>query len=502
MTWPMLETLGLGVAVLFLFYYYFTSTFDFWKKRGVKGPKPIPYLGNFKDVFLGKASISDCLNKAYYDYKDEPMVGIFAGQKPLLVLRDPELMKDVLIKDFSVFADRTFKPVEEIEPLSAHLFRLDSARWKPLRTKLSPIFSSGKLKEMFYLLLECSNHFEKYLHDLVAISDVIECREVAARYTTDVIGSCAFGIEMNALTGESEFRKVGRKVFATSWITVIRDRLREEYPLLYKMFGRVLNDYEISDFLTKITRESIDYRIKNNIHRHDFIDTLVDLKQHPEKLGCEELTEQFLTAQAFVFFVAGFETSSVTITNILYEFALNPLIQERAREDIKNVLQTTDGVITYDSLKEMKYLDACFKETLRKYPVLLFLSRLALADYTFQKLKVNIPKNQEIFLPVYAIQHDPDIYPEPDVFDPERFIDERNKHRHAMHFLPFGDGPRNCIGARFATIQAKVAVIKILSNYKVNVCEKTKIPYIMDMKALFLLQPAHGVYVSLTKLEE
>ncbi|XP_043510700.1 cytochrome P450 6a2-like [Frieseomelitta varia] len=496
------EAVGLVVAVFLLIYYYSVSKLEFWQKRGVKGPRPIPFFGNFKDIFLGRSCIHDCFEKVYYDYKDEPVIGLYAGNNPLLVLRDPDLMKDVLIKDFPKFAERTQRPYREVEPLSEHLFRLEVERWRPLRTRLSPVFTSGKLKEMFHLLLECSEHFGRYLERIIAKGEPIECREISAKFTTDVIGSCAFGIEMNALAAEdSEFRKMGRKVFQTSWKTMIRDRLRE-YPFLFKLFGRFFVEKDVAAFFTRITKESIDYRIEHNVRRYDFVDSLIDLKQNPDKTRLLEIDDVLLTAQAFVFFAAGFETSSLTISHFLYELAVNQSIQEKVREEIKNVLQKTNGVVMYDSIKEMKYLDACFQETLRKYPVLVWLSRTALVDYTFSGTKITIPKGQQVFIPVYAIQMDPAVYPNPQVFDPERFTGDNAKSRHPMFFLPFGDGPRNCIGARFAKNQSKIAIITILSRFKVEVCDKTFKKYDMDKKALFLLQPTHGIYVKMTKLTE
>lgn len=92
------------------------------------------------------------------------------------------------------------------------------------------------------------------------------------------------------------------------------------------------------------------------------------------------------------------------------------------------------------------YLLTFLSETLRKYPVLVWLSRTALVDYTFSGTKITIPRGQQVFIPVYPIQMDPEIYPNPQVFDPERFTDDNAKSRHSMFFLPFGDGPRNCIG--------------------------------------------------------
>nr|XP_034183757.1 probable cytochrome P450 6a14 [Osmia lignaria] len=498
MSWSMFETVGFFVGILILLYYYSTSVLEFWQKRGVKGPKPIPFLGNFTNVFLGRSSVNDCFVKAYYQFKDEPMVGVFGGHIPHLIIRDPDLIKDVLIKDFSTFVNRITVP-NELEPLSVHLFSLEAKRWKPLRARLSPVFTSGKLKEMFGLLVECGNHFEEYLKKLVEKGEYIATREISAKYTTDVIGSCAFGIEMNALAAEdSEFRKMGREIFKTNVKTVTKDRLRE-YPLLFNIFGRFLLDSEVDNFFIRITKESIDYRIKHNFHRHDFIETLVDLKKNPGNISDKQLSDSFLAAQSFVFFAAGFETSSVTITHALYELAYNHSIQDTLRSEIKDVLQRSNGEITYDNIKEMKYLDAVLQETLRKYPVVLWLSRTAMTNYTFSGTKVTIPKGQHVVVPVDAIQNDPDIFPEPEVFDPNRFLDDNAKGRHPMFYMPFGDGPRNCIGARFAKIQSKVALIKILSNFKVDVCEKTVTEYKRDIKSFLLLQPTHEVYLKMTK---
>ncbi|XP_029047550.2 cytochrome P450 6a2-like isoform X2 [Osmia bicornis bicornis] len=418
--WSVLEIVGFLVAILILLYYYSTSILEYWKERGVKGPKPIPFLGNFKDVYLGRISMNDCFVKAYREFKGEPMVGVFSGHIPHLVLRDPDLIKDVLIKDFSNFVERMVVP-NEVEPLADELFSIEAKRWKPLRARISPVFTSGKLKEMFNLLVECGNQFEEYLKKLVEKDAYIECRDISAKFTIDVIGSCAFGIEANALAAEdSEFRKM-------------------------------------------------------------------------------ELSDAFLAAQAFVFFTAGFETSSLTITHALYELAFNQSIQDTLRAETKDVLKRNNGEITYDSISELKYLDAVFKETLRKYPVVLWLSRTAMTPYTFPGTKVTIPKGQHVVVPVDAIHNDPDIFPEPEVFDPNRFLDNNAKGRHPMFYIPFGDGPRNCIGARFAKIQTKVAMIKILSNFKVDACEKTP-KYNRDPKSLMLLQPEHGIYLKMTKI--
>ncbi|XP_012231781.2 cytochrome P450 6A1-like [Linepithema humile] len=491
---------GIAVALIVL-YYYFTSTYDFWNSRGVRGPQPSLLFGTVKDVMLTKKAMGHYLKEVYDEYKDESMIGIFLRKTPILIVKNPELIKDVLIKDFSKFADRGFTVLEKAEPLSQHLFLLEPKRWRPLRTNLSPVFTSGKLKEMFSLISECADHLEKYIEKLANIKEPVECRELTAKYTTDVIGTCAFGIEMNAMSNDdSEFRRMGRQVFAPTWKNIIRTRIRSIIPSLYNMLGYILPQNEVTKFFTRVIVETLDYREKNNVIRHDFVDMLRELKKHPEKLGDIDLTDSLIAAQAFVFFIAGFETSSTTMSHALYELAINQQIQDKLRKEIDQEYAIYGSNLTYDNVKKMSYLDKVFKETLRKYPPLTFLMRKSVSDYTFDGTKVSIPKNQSVWIPSYAIHYDPSIYPEPDVFDPERFTEEAERSRHAMFYLPFGDGPRNCIGARFAVHQTKIGLIKMLRNYKVETCEKTRIPYKNDPKA-FLLAPIDGIHLRITKIE-
>jgi len=152
--------------------------------------------------------------------------------------------------------------------------------------RLSPVFTSGKLKEMFSLISECADHLILYMEKIASRNESVECRELMAKYATDVIGTCAFGIEMNALSNEdSEFRKMGRKIFIPTWTNMLRLRMRESFPRLYEMLGYILPQTEITKFFTRIIMETMNYREMNNITRNDFIDMLRELKKHPDKLG-------------------------------------------------------------------------------------------------------------------------------------------------------------------------------------------------------------------------
>ncbi|KAK1122051.1 hypothetical protein K0M31_009896 [Melipona bicolor] len=488
-------------AVMLAIYYYHISIYSYWKNRGIIGPKPQPFFGNFWNIVNRKYAIATAVKNWYHEFKHEPVFGIYEGRTPLLVINDLELVKDVLIRDFSLFMDRGFVVNEKIEPLAQHLFLLESERWRPLRSKLSPIFTSGKLKEMFPLVVECAGNLEKFLDRVADSGEPVDCREMSAKFTTDVIGSCAFGISMNALEDDhSEFRRMGRQLFMPTFKPIIRNIIRQFVPSLLNVFGRFLQSTEIDNFFISLVHDTMEYRKNNNVNRPDMINMLMELRKHPDKVNSIELTDTLLAAQAFVFFVAGFETSSSTMGHALYELAQHQDVQDKLRQEIRDTYKKNGGTLTYADIKEMKYMDKVFKETLRKYPILTMLNRQAMENYTFKGTKITIPKGMKIWVPVYGIQTDPDIYPEPEKFDPERFEDDAVAARHPMSFLPFGDGPRNCIGARFAHIQSKVGLATILRNHKVDVCEKTTIPYEPDKRA-FLLSLKGGVNLRISKVQ-
>lgn len=356
------EYLGGFLALGFIIYYWSVSSFGFWKERGVPGPKPIPLLGNFKTVLAGNTSFGEWLVNYYNEYSNDRIVGAFIRRRPVLILRDLDLIKDIFIRDFSKFPDRGQKTFEKAEPLSQHLVNLEHSIWRPLRNKLSPAFTSGKLKDMFYLLLECGDHFQNYLNKRLAKDEPIECRDLTARFTTDVIGTCAFGLQMNAMADEdSEFRKMGKYVFDMNWKKLIKFRIREGTPWLYRLLAPIMRDNLITDFFMNTMRDTIEYRRKNKIIRHDFIDQIMEIQDNPDKIPEVKLTDALLTSQLFVFFLAGFETSSTTMSYALYELAQHHDYQDRLREEIRDTLKANDNSLTYELVKSMKYLDKVFK---------------------------------------------------------------------------------------------------------------------------------------------
>lgn len=167
-------------------YFYVTlHTYSYWKRRGVKFIEPTFLFGNFGPTFRQQLSIGE-LARTFYNSTSDAFIGIFVAFKPSLVIRDPELIRTILIKDFQHFQDRGFEIDEKYDPLSGHLFALGGEKWKNLRTKLSPTFSSGKLKAMFSTLVACGDPLKRLMDEISAKEETVEVREILAQYTTNV----------------------------------------------------------------------------------------------------------------------------------------------------------------------------------------------------------------------------------------------------------------------------------------------------------------------------
>lgn len=441
--------------------------------------------------------------RIYNEFKARklPIGGTVLFLVPSTVVVDPDLIKAMLVKDFNFFHDRGVYNNPEVDPLTGHLFSLEGQAWRQLRAKLSPTFTSGKMKMMFSTILNVADDLKEFLWEKTESgSTELEMKNVLAGFTTDVIGSCAFGIECNSLRAtQCRFREVSRKIFEQSvgqmlWMIVL---------MLFKGVATKLKlkatPAEVENFFTNMVQETIDHRERNNVQRSDFMNILIQMKNSTNLE--EKLTLNEITAQSFIFFVAGFETSSTTMVNCLFELAMNPDIQEKLRAEIFKVCG--EGDLTYESVSSVEYLNMVIDgkflaisikhqslplehfslETLRKHPVVDSLLRTSTQPYNIPNTDLKIPKGTFVFIPVHALHHDPDYYPDPDRFDPERFNAENRASRHPFVYLPFGEGPRNCIGMRFGLMQTRVGLITVLRNFRVRPSSNTPERLVVNPKS-------------------
>ncbi|XP_065214692.1 probable cytochrome P450 6a20 isoform X2 [Planococcus citri] len=494
-------TLFLLLTTVFLYlYWFFKKSFEFFDQCGIPWDKDHSFFGSMKDVLLKRKTFLDLYLERYERLKSYKFVGIYNLHQPQIMINDPDLVKTILVKDFAHFHDRGFTIHKEIEPLANNLANLPGEEWKNLRIKLTSTFTSGKMKMMFPLLKKCSYDMNPVLTKYFSDDETFDVKDFCARYTTDVIGTCAFGIDTHSLQNpESEFRKMGRTVFQTRWKPLVRIFFPSLSAKYIKLFGLYLFPQEINDYFINTVKDMVKYREENNITRGDFLDLLIAMKNHKEleklkdqhedadlekfmsQIGEKcvkndvEMTPELIAAQCFLFFIGGFEGASNALMFLLFELTQHPDIQNKLREEILSTLESNNGEMTYEMMRKLPYLEMVIAETLRKYPLGPILLRLCTENYKIPDSEVVIKKGTSIVIPLMGFNADSKYYERPDDFYPEHFTKEAISKRPHYAYLPFGEGPRVCI-ERFARMQIIVGAVHLLKDFAFELSPKTTLP--------------------------
>ncbi|XP_063918403.1 cytochrome P450 6k1-like [Zophobas morio] len=485
-------------CLLLILYYLYTKNYSYWESKGVPFEKPFFLFGNFAKIIAGKQHISFRIREIYNKF-NTPYVGIYIFNQPNLIIRSPEILKRILVKDFDKFVNRKIASNENVDPISAHtLFMSQDQIWKNLRAKISPVFTSGKMKLMLPLMKECASNLVNYVEK--HSGEVIEIGETTKKYAVDIISSCAFGVNSGCFKEENSemFTVATRLLDFSSFVRSFSIFSFFFAPKFVDIFRLTFADTFASNYLINVFNTAFKERKKQKIVRHDLIDLLNNLKQNETFNDSYKFDDVKMGSQAILFFSAGNDTTSMTISFTLYELTINPEIQTRLRQEVRQTFEK-HGDFTYEAVNEMKYLDMVLNETLRKYPLTTFLNRKSAAKYTFEETGFTLDEDVAVTVPVAALHYDPKYFPDPENFDPERFSDE-NKHKIVPYtFLPFGDGPRNCIGQRFGVLVSKVALAYCLKDFAFEKAAATSVPLQFEPRSLFMVNKK-GLYLKAVKL--
>ncbi|CAK1547400.1 unnamed protein product [Leptosia nina] len=441
------------------------------------------------------------IDEVYKEFPNDRYVGYIEGMKVILLIRDPELIKAITVKDFEHFVDHKDLVPVEVEPLFADsMFNMKGDRWRDMRNTLSPAFTGSKMKRMMPFLDAISANIVEYVkdhsHEDIDIDDLIR------RYTNDVIASSAFGLTVNSVKDkENEFFRTGQDLFSFTPFRRIFYIINLVCPSLAKTLGVSMFNPKNMSFFMDIVSNTMSYREKNNIERPDMIQLLLeaakgklkveedendDLQTKYEyelKKNSREWSQTELASQVLMFFSAGFEATASTLVMLLHELVVNEKIQEKLYQEIRD-FKDKNGQLTYNKINDLKYLDCVLNEALRKWSPSIVLDRVCTKKYELPPSREGgkpciLYPDSILYCPVNSLHLDPEYFPNPYDFDPERFSEE-NKHKiKPFTYLPFGVGPRVCIGIRFSLIELKVLLYHLVDNFKLIKCDKTTDPPVL-----------------------
>ncbi|KAJ8253832.1 hypothetical protein COCON_G00204440 [Conger conger] len=490
------ETWALLVILLTLTLLYGYAPYGVFKKLGIPGPKPLPFIGTFLEYRKGLIEFD---TECYEKYGK--IWGFYDGRQPVLGIMDTGMIKTILIKEcYSVFTNRRNLGLNGA--LYDAVSIVEDEEWKRIRSVLSPSFTSGRLKEMFTIMTQHSNNLIRSLQKKVINDESVDVKEFFGSYSMDIVTSTAFSVDIDSLNNPAD-------PFVANIKKMVKFDMLNPLLLLVVLFpfltplmeklGMSLFPTSSQDFFLDSLRKIKGDREKN-VHksRVDFLQLMVD-SQIPEQsaTSTEDKSEKGLTdheilSQALIFIFAGYETSSSSLSFLAYLMAMNPVVMKKLQDEIDEVFPNK-APIKYEGLMQMEYLDMVINESMRMFPIGLRIERVCKKSVEINGM--TIPKGMVIAIPAYILQHDPTLWPEPEAFKPERFSKDNKESIDPYAYLPFGAGPRNCIGMRFAIIIMKLALLQILQNFNFAVCEDTPIP--LDLDASGFLQPKKPIKLKL-----
>lgn len=503
-----MQLFALGVIALYLFYKWTTATFDFFTKRNIPFERPIPIFGNLGGIVFGRETVLDVARKLYTKYKSQKFYGTFNLRTPILTIADPDLIKQIGVKDFASFPNhRTFIEPEDHVLLATSIFFLKDQKWKDMRTTLSPAFTGNKLRQMLTLISKCCRNGCDYLREKTSKDDGVDLdiNEFFIRYTVDVMATTAFGVEINSLKDvDNDFYRIAQQVTPVSLWATIRIFLCLSCRKLMRFLKVSMVDDSILDYFKKLVLNTINFRLEKGIVRHDMINLLMQAREGYTELKISEndsnlehpavdeskfelspvnykWSDNEIVAQCFMFLAGGFGPTSSTMSFCAHEIMAHPDVQQKLLAEVDKTRESLNGSpITYGDLEKMKYLDMVISETLRKWPTNVTSERVCSRTYRIENVdtgdRVDLEPGQSVEIPIVGLHYDPEYWTDPENFDPERFNDENKENVKPFTYLPFGVGPRNCIGSRFALIMMKACLYNILSEFRLEKSSKTQIP--------------------------
>jgi len=481
---------------------FFTRNDYYWQKLGFKFAGT-EVTGSMWSLLMSLTPQWEVNAKIYKHAQklNEPFVGFLEFTKPGLMITDMDIAKLIFIKEFDTFMDRRPLAFEDTDPMfHKMLFFMESEPWKELRNKMTPTFTTGKIKRMYEIFNSSGNKLIKHLETERKDSGEVNFIDGFQKYAMDVIASAAFGLDAKLFEGNTMFQKMGQtlqieltpRIMFVFMLLVLAPKVASALKIGFM-------DRKAEEYFKQILKQAISQREKSGEVRDDFLQLMIEAKNEQSKAEDSDkvvLSDEVIIAQSVLFILAGFDTTNTVLLFSVYELALNPEIQEKLYHELKKLKDENNGQLSYEGLNSLEYLDKVVNETLRKYPPVPALERKTMRDYEIPNTKLFIPKDIMVRIPTFSIHQDPKHFPNPEKFDPERFNNDVKATRHPMAFQPFGHGPRNCIGMRFALFNTKMSIANVVCQYYLEPTAKTTIP--MEFANVGSLKPKHGMWLRLS----
>ncbi|XP_038077333.1 cytochrome P450 3A31-like [Patiria miniata] len=478
----------------------------FFGKLGLKGPTPLPIFGN---LFGFKIGVYKALQKWTKEYGKT--FGISRGARKVIISSDVDFVREIMVKQFTNFADRQGFPLRP-EETNFDLLNLKGDRWKAMRETVALVFTKHKMQKMLPMVTECADETVKNLKENEKKTEgVLDIHKYMCEYGIDVGSYCFFALratsqeDMTVLMNQANAMWIRFKTFYLPWFVIM---LFPQLEPIFKYLGCSIHPHESVDYFTQLIKGTMDSRRAdpNSSKYMDFLQLMMNANEelnssattiNGRQLQKRALTDKEIFAMSMSVFAGNTETSPGTLSFIFFMLAMHPEVQEKLIQEIDDVMGGGDDV-TQEKVNKMTYMDMVIRESLRLYPTAASLDRVCSEDCVVKGIK--IPKGTLVEIGVYAIQTDPDYWKDPFTFDPERFSAENKAKMDPMTWLAFGQGPRMCIGYRFAMVEMIVMLTRTFQKFRLEICAKTENPPTRGTRGL--MTPEKGINLRLVPRQE
>lgn len=477
------------ITVCFLLWLYFTKKLNYFKDLGIPYLPGWPVFGNMGPTILTFKSHKQMIDEIYNVNRNALYVGLFDLMRPTILLRDPEIIKNITITNFDYFPDHPNTYDKTLDPLwSENMFSLPKEKWREVRSVVSPTFTSSKLKGMFMLLKKCCENCVDYLAKRTNEENrMVDTKSLFTRLTGDCMARCVYGLEVDSFNDfDNEFYRISKESTDLEKGLGLKFLLARAAPSLLRLFKMKFVDDYAGNFFKAIIGSTVTLREQKGIKRSDMIQLMMDARDKKGRIVKFDLTE--MVAQVFVTLFGAFDTTSSQMCVLAHELALNLDIQNKLQKEIDDIMGETGNNPTYDIINESPYLDAVFNESVRLHTQSSVLDRLCVKEYVLPPalpgLKPYVVKpGSSIWIPLASIHRDPRYYENPLEFNPDRYYGKKVSLNDPLN-MGFGIGPRGCIGRRFAIMEIKILFFYLLHKFNLRPNGKTCNPLKLDGKSI------------------
>lgn len=324
-----------------------------------------------------------------------------------------------------------------------------------------------------------------------SIGESVDVNRLFSLFALEVIMKAAFGFDSDVqMNPDPEFVEKANNVFKTPVVI----RVFSLFPF-WTYFSRYFSILQNVEYFISIAKEMLQKRAKKGpTAKKDLVELMMEAQENIVD-GVSKLNDDEIMAQSITFLVAGFETTGSTLTSTAYLLATNPAVQDKLIEEIDKaeVEMARNNSSLYDHVQKLGYLDQVISEVLRLCSPAFNLVRGCEEEVVYKGIR--FPKGVEVNIPSYVLHRDPEVWKNPLQFNPENFSPEAKEKRNPYSFIPFGTGPRHCLGMRFALLEIKVALLKILQRFKFECAPETVAT--LEHRAVILMAPKDMIYLKI-----